>query len=156
MMDNDELLFQLSVYSDTACPPPDDTHRRYFQFADTAPVIRAEGWITRPTQADDYVVGQAVRYGDTVIFCKSRSGSQETFTARVLAILPAVDRGVFFVETTPPEVAQFCAEWTWLETTNGEENRLVPPSAFQAHEQQIMAVKRGPMWDTPTNKPGSR
>jgi hypothetical protein len=148
-MTDDELFFHLSVYGDTNCPAPDDTHRRFFEFADTAPLLRADGWVAKPTQATDYVVGQAVRFDDTVLFSKrSRSGLRETFAARVLAILPAVDRGVFLATPTPHEVGNFCGKWTWLDTKEGEVQRMVPASAFQAHEQQILAVKRGPMWNS--------
>lgn len=161
IMSDDELFFQLSVYSDTNAPTPDDTQRRLLRdqhtFMCRTGFAAPDGWIAHPTQASGYVVGEAVRFGDTVLFSKlARGGCQETFSAKVLAILPKVDRGVFIVTATPPEVVEFCKQRTWLDMKDGEEQHIVPATAFQAHEQQIIAVKRGPMWNSPTRRPVSR
>ena len=152
-MDDDELLFQLSCYDDISCPPPDKTHVRLLRhqscYMEAQPFpTDLPGWTRWPAQAPGWRAGESVRYGDVALLCtQARGGCRETFAARVLAVLPALDR-VVLVDVRPPpdEVAEYCAKWTWLDEEDGQPVRLAPESAFQALESQIIAVARGPLW----------
>ena len=152
-MDDDELLFHLSCYDCTACPTPDKTHLRLLlhqsEFTEAQPFpSNLKGWRRWPAQAPEWRAGEGVRYGDVALLAtQTRSGSRETFSAKVLAVLPLVDR-VVLVDTAPPseDVADYCAKWSWLDKVDGAPVRLAPKSAFEALESQIIAVQPGPLW----------